>query len=107
MPLPWSVGDQARFENRLARLTASAGFALSWVENPEWELFCQEFIPMANNPSRASLTRRLIPQTLHAMQKEAREPLKGYSGTLQADGWTGVNFLHMIAFMITVNGKVC
>jgi hypothetical protein len=102
----WSDAHQARFEARLARLTAFAGFSLSWIENPEWELFCQEFIPMARIPSRGVLTRRIIPNTLSAMQQEARAGLAGGIGTLQADGWTGINFHHVIAFMIAVNGKV-
>jgi hypothetical protein len=46
--LPWSDARQMRFEERMIRLTASAGLPLSWVENPEWLNFCTEFIPQAN-----------------------------------------------------------
>ena len=40
----WSAARKKAFEKRILRLTASAGFPLSWTENPEWRLFCDEFI---------------------------------------------------------------
>jgi hypothetical protein len=40
--LAWSPESQRSFETRLARLTASAGFPLSWVDNPEWIAFCDD-----------------------------------------------------------------
>jgi hypothetical protein len=36
----------------------------------------------------------------------AKESMRGQNATIQADGWTGVNFHHLLAFMITVNKKV-
>jgi hypothetical protein len=63
----WTDAHQLRFEERLMRLTASAGLPLSWVENPEWLTFCTEFIPSAKSPSRKVLTSDL--QTLRFRQK--------------------------------------
>jgi hypothetical protein len=40
------------------------------------------------------------------MRRDARNAVQGGIGTLQADGWTGINFHHVIAFMIAVDGKV-
>ncbi|KAK6978267.1 hypothetical protein R3P38DRAFT_2393789, partial [Favolaschia claudopus] len=102
----WSEGKQASFERGIARITASANFSLNWVENPEVLSFFQEHLPQANLPSRNVLTRRLIPQTLKAMQIEVRGPLKNMPGTVQADGWSGINSHHLIAFMVAVNGKI-
>lgn len=51
----WSSAKQTSFERRLARLTASAGLPFSWLENIEWLLFVDEFIPAARSPSRKVL----------------------------------------------------
>ncbi|KAF7358758.1 hypothetical protein MSAN_01214800 [Mycena sanguinolenta] len=64
------------------------------------------FLPQANLPSRKALARRIIPQTLEIMQKEIRQFQPGAVGTVQADGWTGLNSHHLIAFMFAVEGKV-
>jgi hypothetical protein len=37
---------------------------------------------------------------------EAKAAANGHEATIQADEWTGVNHHHLIAFMITVDGKV-
>jgi hypothetical protein len=103
-PTPlWSDAMQAHFEYRLARLTASANLPMAWVDNPEFSLLCQEFIHQdAIPPRRGPLTRRIIPTTLKSMQSEVRGKVEGKSGTLQCDGWTGINFVHLIAFMLAV-----
>lgn len=107
MSLAWSDARQMRFEERILRLTASAGFPLSWVENPEWLNFCTEFIPQAKPPSRKVLTKRLLPRTLAELQKQAKERVSGQNVTASCDGWTGENFHHYIAFMIVARKEVC
>ena len=102
----WSDARQMRFEEKILRLTASAGFPLSWVENPEWLNFCTEFIPQAKSPSRKVLTKRLLPRTLTEMQKQAKERVHGQNVTASCDGWTGKNFHHYIAFMIVARKEV-
>ena len=104
--LPWSDARQASFEDRLTRLTASAGFPLSWVENPEWLNFCTEFLPQAKSPSRKVLTRRLLPRALADLQNQAKLRASGKNATASCDGWTGENFHHYIAFMIMVGREV-
>ena len=103
---PWSSELQAMFEARIARLTASAGLPLSWVDNPEWIDFVHQFLPWAVSPSRKVLTTRLIPRTAKSYHQIAKGSSKGQNATIQADGWTGLNFHHLLAFMITVNKKV-
>ena len=105
-PDTWSDARQLRFEEKLVRLTASAGLPLSWVENPEWLSFCTEFLPSAKSPSRKVLTRRLLPRTLGEFQSAAKQLVAGQNVTVSCDGWTGENFHHYIAFMIVVNKKV-
>ncbi len=106
LELAWSDGRQTRFEERIIRLTASAGFPLSWVENPEWLDFCTEFMPQAKSPSRKVLTRRLLPRTLAELQLQAKQRASGHNATASCDGWTGENFHHYIAFMVMVGREV-
>ncbi|TFK58863.1 hypothetical protein BDN72DRAFT_781483, partial [Pluteus cervinus] len=101
----WSPDRQALFEDKISRLTASAGFALSWVENPEWVSFCQEFLPSAKLFSRKSLSDRILPTTLKTIRDEAKTTTKGQKVTLQCDGWTGVNNHHFQAFMMTTEER--
>lgn len=102
----WSSAKQTSFERRLARLTASAGLPFSWLENIEWLLFVDEFIPAARSPSRKVVSRRLIPTLARDFRNEAKAFAAGKNATIQADGWTGENHHHLIAFMISVDGKV-
>lgn len=102
----WSDGRQAMFEERVMRLTASAGLPLSWVENPEWLDLCTDFIPSAKSPSRKVLTRRLLPRSLAQLQTEAKLNAAGHNATASCDGWTGENFHHYIAFMVMVKKQV-
>ena len=102
----WSTARQELFENLLARLTASANLPFSWVDNPVWQTFCDEFIPAAKLPSRKVLTTRIIPRLVTELRDAAKAEAKGKNVTVQADGWTGENHHHLIAFMITAEKKV-
>jgi hypothetical protein len=102
----WSPERQKQFEERIARLTVSAGLPLSWVDNPEWIDFIRDFLPSARSPSRKTLTNRLIPAAAKSYQDMAKTAAQDQNVTLQADGWTGVNFHHLLAFMIAFNQQV-
>jgi len=102
----WPVEVQRKFEERIARLTVSAGLPLSWVDNPEWIDFVTDFLPSARSPSWKVLTNRLIPTAAKRCQEITKLTAKGQNTTLQADGWTGSNFHHLLAFMITFNKQV-
>ena len=102
----WNTGRQRLFEEKLSRVTAACGFLLSWVDNPEWIAFCDEFIPAARLPSHNTLSRRIIPNVAADFQAYACTDSKGHYGTLQDDGWTGVNSHHLLVSMVAVNGKV-
>src|SRR5882762_3343649 len=77
--LHWPKEQQTCFENCIARLTASAGFPLSWVDNTEWIDFCTEFLP-----SRKTLTNRLLLAAVDKLRASARAAAKGHEATLQA-----------------------
>ena len=97
---------QRAFEIRITRLTAAAGLPLSWVDNPEWIDFVGQFLPAAKSPSRKVLTNRLIPLVVDEYRKVTKEYSKDQNATIQADGWTAINFHHLLAFMITVAKRV-
>ena len=56
----WNTGRQRLFEENHGQVTAACGFLLSWVDNPEWIAFCDEFIPAAHLPSHNTLSRWII-----------------------------------------------
>lgn len=101
----WSQDCQTLFENMLGRLTTSAGLPLSWIDNPEFFKFCDIFIPAATLLSRKTLTQRIIPRLVNELWTTSKKEAAGKKATLQADGWTGENHKHLIAFMITADKK--
>lgn len=103
----WTKEQQESFEDAIGRLTASGGLPLSWVDNPEWLGLVDQFIPGATSPSRKSLTNRIIPTLVQGIRDDAIKRARGGYSTLQADGWTGENHRHLLAFMITTMRQVC
>jgi hypothetical protein len=103
----WSAARKKAFEKRILRLTASAGFPLSWTENLEWRLFCDEFVAGAPTISRKVLTKRILKEVVEEFQMEVKMKVAKKEATMQSDGWTGVNNHHLVAFMITADKMVC
>ncbi|EPQ58521.1 hypothetical protein GLOTRDRAFT_37090 [Gloeophyllum trabeum ATCC 11539] len=66
----------------MARLTAAQGWSLTWVESIEWLDFIEEFIP------------------------DTQQHCRGKEGTLETDGWSSVNLLHLVPFMVNVNQEL-
>ncbi|KAG1730367.1 uncharacterized protein EDB91DRAFT_1004304, partial [Suillus paluster] len=102
----WATSDQADWEIRLARLTASAGLPLRWVENHKWKVLCDCFLPRAKIPSAKVLTQRVLPHALNILKGTAKEECQGADATLQCDGWTGENHHHLLGFMMTAHRKL-
>ena len=86
----WTPEKQQSFENRLGRLTASAGLPFSWVDNPEWLAFVDEFTPAAQSPGRQTLSRRIIPKLVKELRGQVKNEVCGQNATIQADSdWHG------------------
>lgn len=98
---PWSFAQQERFERHIANITASCGFPFSWVENQAVREFLDDLLPNAAHLSSYQLTNRVVPQQVSHYQQAAKNASRGCEGTLQTDGWTGVNFHHFVAFVVT------
>jgi len=99
--IEWTSAHQACFESCIACITASCGFPFMWVKNIEWLDFLDSFIPAATPISCCVLANRLIPAKIEKYCAAAKESTQGLEGTLQCDGWMGVNFHHFLAFMLT------
>lgn len=97
--------SQELFDKCIARITASAGLPLRWVENPQWLRFLAIFIPRAIPPTRKVLTSRLIPAEHQYFLSCTKAALRGQEVTVQCDGWTGLNSHHYIAFRLTTGGS--
>lgn len=102
----WSPARVKAFEHRILRLTASAGFPLSWIENPEFHAFQDEFIPGSPHISRKVLTKRILREVVTEFREAVKQKTAGKEATIQSDGWTGINNHHLVAFMITADKKV-
>lgn len=107
----WTALRQEHFEQGLMRITASCGFPLTWVMNPEVLLFMQEFVHAAAVvPTHYTLTCRILPGSLadlHAKRDKAIAELNNCNSTLQFDGWTALNHHHYDAFMLSLDSQVC
>ncbi|KAF8164061.1 ribonuclease H-like domain-containing protein [Pholiota molesta] len=84
----------ARDKETIDAITASCGFPYRWVENPEWVKFLNEFLPLARHLSRLAQYRN-----------DAKTRCAGTLATMQCDGWSGINFHHFLAFMITTSKR--
>lgn len=102
----WDHNRQISFENRLAKVTASAGLPLAWLDNPQVASLFEEFLPLANLPLCKTMTNQIIPNLVADLRQTARNEASGAYATIQADGWTGINHQHLLAFMITARKKV-
>ncbi|KAJ3764603.1 hypothetical protein FB446DRAFT_710197, partial [Lentinula raphanica] len=85
----WTADHQRLYEELLIRLTASAGLPLSWVDNLEFDAFISHFLPHAK-PVRQGIATSLA----------------NCEVTMQADGWTGLNHSHLVAFMVSAERKI-
>lgn len=103
-PAPWGKSDQARFDSRLARMTASCGFSFTWIEDIEVQDFMADFIPNAILPGCRVVSDRLVPEEVDKYRRKAQDRSRGSLATLQCDGWTGGNHHHLLAFMMTTSG---
>lgn len=102
----WSPARVKAFEHKILRLTASAGFPLSWVENPEFHALQDEFITGSPRISRKVLTKRILCDVVTEFHEVVKQQTVGKEATIQSDGWTGINNHHLVAFMITADKKV-
>ncbi|KAJ3764935.1 hypothetical protein FB446DRAFT_709872 [Lentinula raphanica] len=69
------TGDQHQFEELIARLMASAGLPLSWVNNIEFDTLVREFIPGMKSISQKSLSHCILPTVI----KQQNHPVSGDS----------------------------
>ena len=102
----WSPSRVKAFEHRILRLTASAGFPLSWVENPEFHALQDEFIIGSPHISRKVLTKQILCEVVTEFHEAVKQQTAGKEATMQSDGWTDINNHHLVAFMITADQKV-
>jgi hypothetical protein len=94
------------YEQWILRLTASAGFPLSWVENPEFQALREEFMPGSPHISRKVLTKRILPSVVAEFRETVKRRTARKEATMQSDGWTRINNHHLVAFMIMVDNQV-
>lgn len=103
--ITWTEAQCKEFKWMVLQLTASADFALSWVENPEFTLLCDIFLPGCPWITRKMLTT-ILRDIVNDFRLSTKAKVHGREVTLQSDGWGGLNNHHLNAFMITCNKQV-
>ncbi|KDQ21390.1 hypothetical protein BOTBODRAFT_99690 [Botryobasidium botryosum FD-172 SS1] len=106
MPAEWSPSDQLEFESHIADITTSAGFPVSWVDNVEVRKFCERYILSAKLPSQKVLNKRILPAEVKSWDSQAKLECVGANVLLQCDGWSAINFRHLIAFMLNTKRRI-
>ncbi|EIW81276.1 hypothetical protein CONPUDRAFT_56029 [Coniophora puteana RWD-64-598 SS2] len=101
----WMSTDQDHLGGHLTHITASCDFPANWIENHSVQAFFEEYFPSASSVSSYQLTHQYIPQQLEHYTSAAKEKVRGDRVTLQTDGWTGINFHHLAAFMMTTSSR--
>lgn len=99
----WWEANQQWFKLRMVHITASCRFPLTWVKNPEWIAFYDDFLSCAEVPFRKVLMQQLIPAEVKKYRNIVRESCCGLLATIQCNSWTALNTHHLMAFIITVN----
>ena len=99
----WSAACTRLFEHWILCLTASTGFPLFWVENPEFQAIWEEFIPGSPHISWKVLTKRILWEVVTEFHEGVKRHVARKEATMQSNGWTGINNHHLVAFMITTN----
>ncbi|EIN04484.1 hypothetical protein PUNSTDRAFT_17540, partial [Punctularia strigosozonata HHB-11173 SS5] len=102
----WDGAMQARFESRIARITASAGLPLSWVDNLEFKAFVEDFIPAARLFSRRTLTSRILPAEVAVNRRSCVSRVKDGECTIAYDAWTGNNQQNLLPFQGHAKGEI-
>ncbi|KAF5319230.1 hypothetical protein D9619_008286 [Psilocybe cf. subviscida] len=100
VPVPvWTQSQQDDFNISIALSIASGDLPLSVVENRELINLFKKLAPQAKMPSRKTMTQTVIPRLVKNLRETTQAAASGQLLTLQCDGWTGKNFIHLIAFM--------
>lgn len=97
---------QTAFDTQVVRLTTFAGLPLNWVSNPEFRKFVEILNPNIVTPSRKRLTQTLLPGFMKDVRAFTKSKAYNRIVTIQCDGWSGINNVHLIAFMASTTDDV-
>jgi hypothetical protein len=101
--LEWSDDLKWQFEHSLVMLIAACNLPFNFVEHPEWNKFCAEWIPGSPQVGRKPLNGRVLFNLVESFCTKTREEAKGKMVTLQSNGWTSKFRTHLIAFLISIH----
>lgn len=101
--LEWSEDLKRQFERSLVKLIAACNLSFNFVEHPEWNSFCAEWIPGSPHVGRKPLSGRVLFDLVESFRAKTREEARGKMVTLQSDGWTSAFRTHLVAFLISIH----
>ena len=104
--IPYDADKQECFENQLLKAFVSSGTAFNKIDDPEIQKLFKDFMPSATLPTRQRLEKDILRRVVVQVEGEITESVRGKLATISCDGWQDVSKKHLVAFMITVDGKV-
>ncbi|KAL4062301.1 hypothetical protein V8B97DRAFT_2026853 [Scleroderma yunnanense] len=99
-----SNAHQEHFEQYTANIRTFCGLLFNLVENQAVRNFLDNFLPLAAHvtPMSLAISSPTVLCEVNQYKQAAKSASKGCQATLQTDGWTGINFHHLIAIMVTI-----
>ncbi|KAK7041246.1 hypothetical protein R3P38DRAFT_2480247, partial [Favolaschia claudopus] len=98
----WSAESQEDFGQDLYRLFVACGWSCNAVENPQFRLFLQKYLPSATLPSRRTLSGRILDKESDKVIQRTRLEMEGKLATYTEDGWANVAKTHLNTSLLSV-----
>ncbi|QRV84724.1 hAT family dimerization protein [Ceratobasidium sp. AG-Ba] len=100
-----SKDQQKRFESDLCKLWVANGFPWHAINQPQTQLFFQNWLPEAKLPDRHKLSGDILRQEVELANASMREAVKGRIATGMSDGWKNIKRNYLLASMLSVDYK--
>ncbi|KAK7029256.1 hypothetical protein R3P38DRAFT_2703759, partial [Favolaschia claudopus] len=102
-PPVWAAEQQEEFGQDLCRLFVACGWSWNAVENPQFKIFFQKYLPTAILPSRRILSGRILDQESNKVIQRTRLQIEGKLATYSEDGWSNIAKTHMNTSLLSVD----
>ncbi|KAK6974145.1 hypothetical protein R3P38DRAFT_2472543, partial [Favolaschia claudopus] len=102
-PPVWSAEQQEEFGPDLCRLFVACGWSWNAVDNPQFKIFFQKYLPAAILPSRRILSGRILDQESNKVIQRTRLQIEGKLATYSEDGWSNIAKTHMNTSLLSVD----
>ncbi|KAJ7231957.1 ribonuclease H-like domain-containing protein [Mycena rebaudengoi] len=104
-PRGWSVDEQEVFSQDLCKLFVTCRWSWNTIENPEFKMFFDKYVPDAKLPDRRVLSGRILTGEAEKVVQRTRQLTDGKLATYSEDGWTNIAKTHVDTSLISVEAQ--